>query len=321
MRAHKKSLLYIWMLPLLIFSIAVAGVRAQPTTISVEPSSIIDPGLGAGSTFMVNITIHQVEDLFGFEFKLGYDTTVLTATLIEYGGIFGDTYFPWLSHIYDDEGYLHYGAAENFVEPTFNGSGRVAIINFTVDSVGESVLHLYDTILVEGATGGDIVHDALDGYFSNVEAVVESCNQAGDQKDLFDLGEAVYVTGGNYSSSTTYNFYIVVDEETWSDGMTIPERVPDTATTISSNIDGDIPPTAVWSNPQTVGKYDIVVDVNGNDQYDAGIDALDDNDIEVTGGFFVIPEFLSFIILPLFMTATLLAAIMLGKKTRKKKTI
>jgi len=38
-------------------------------------------------------------------------------------------------------------------------------------------------------------------------------------------------------------------------------------------------------------KYDIVVDVNHNGLYDAGIDALDDNEIQVTAGFFVIPEY------------------------------
>jgi len=151
------------------------------------------------------------------------------------------------------------------------------------------------------------------------QAVVESCSSAGDQKDRFDLGETVYVTGGNFSASKTYNFSIVVDQETWTDGMDIPERVPDTATTVSSNIDGDIPPTAVWSGPQTVGEYDIVVDVNGNGQYDVGIDALDDNDIEVTAGF-IIPEFPSSIIPPLFMIATLLAFVVHKSRSTKGNT-
>jgi len=310
------------MLPLLIFSIAVVDARAQQATIGVEPDSIFDPGLGPGSNFTVEIWIRNITDLAGLEFKLAYNTTVLNATLIEYGDIYGETYLPLTSEIHDDEGYVWYSIMEGYGEPGFNGTGRAAIINFTVDSVGESVLHLNETKLGDSSVPPvPIVHDALDGYFSNVEAVIESCDSAGDQKNSFDLGETVYVTGGGYSPSTTYNFSIVVDEETWTDGMAIPERVPETATTISSNIDGDIQPTAVWSDPQTVGKYDMVVDVNGNGQYDAGIDALDDSDIEVTGGFLVIPEFLSFIILPLFMTATLLAAIMLGKKTRKKNTI
>jgi len=73
------------------------------------------------------------------------------------------------------------------------------------------------------------------------EAVIESCDPAGDQKDHFDSGETVYVTGDGYSPSTTYNFSIVVDGETWTDGMAIPERVTGTAMTVSSNNDGRHP--------------------------------------------------------------------------------
>ena len=132
---------------------------------------------------------------------------------------------------------------------------------------------------------------------------IESCGAMGDQKNFFELSETVYVRGEGYSLSTTYDFYVVADEEVWNDGMMIPERVPETATTISSSGEGNIPPAAVWNNPQTIGNYDIVVDVNGNGQYDSGTDALDDNDIEVTAGLSIIPELSS--ILPLFVIATL----------------
>ncbi len=140
------------------------------------------------------------------------------------------------------------------------------------------------------------------------EPAIESCDLVGDQKDLFALGETVYVTGINYLPTTTYDLYIVVDVETWTNGMPIPERVPDTEPTVSSDMLGDVVPTVVWHNPQIVGKYDIVVDVNSNSLYDEGIDALDDNDVEVTAGF-IIPEFTLFLILILFMLTTLLTIV------------
>lgn len=118
---------------------------------------------------------------------------------------------------------------------------------------------------------------------------IESCNSAGAKKDSFDLSETVYVNGSGYSPSTTYDIY-VVNDVSWSDGMTIPGRVSDTAPTVTSGPLGHIPITNVWNPSLTIGKYDIVVDVNGNGVYDAGIDALDDNDV-VTGGFLVIPEY------------------------------
>jgi parallel beta-helix repeat protein len=118
---------------------------------------------------------------------------------------------------------------------------------------------------------------------------IESCDLAGSWKDIFNPSEAIYVTGKGYSPSTTYNVYIVNDVVSWVAGMDIP--TPFVASTASSDHEGDILPTAVWSAPLAPGKYDIVVDVNENGKYDLGIDALDDNDLVFTAGFLVIPEY------------------------------
>jgi len=121
------------------------------------------------------------------------------------------------------------------------------------------------------------------------QPTIESCDSMGVREDRFNLDETVYVSGSGYSPSTTYKLYLVNDV-TWEDGMSIPARVPSIATEVSSDSSGDIHPTAVWTDPLTPGNYDIVVDVNGNGVYDEGTDALDDKDITVTAGFFVIPE-------------------------------
>jgi len=116
---------------------------------------------------------------------------------------------------------------------------------------------------------------------------IESCNLIGEKKDSFDMGEIVFVNGSGFSPSTGYNLYVVMDQATWTDGMTIPERVPDTEPFIYSNADRTVGPITVWHDPQTAGGYDIVVDVDGNGQYDIGTDALDDNDVEATAGFVI----------------------------------
>jgi len=147
-------------------------------------------------------------------------------------------------------------------------------------------------------------------------AVIESSNSMAEQKDIFELEETVYVAGNGYSPSTTYNLYVVEDVATWPDGMIIPTRVPGTAITISSNSEGGIPPTVAWSNPQIIGKYDIIVDVNDNGVYDSGLDALDDGDIEVTAGAQIIPEFPTGIVLTIFVSITLFALIIKKKMFR-----
>ncbi len=147
-------------------------------------------------------------------------------------------------------------------------------------------------------------------------AMVESSNSAGDQKDFFELGETVYVMGSGYSPSTTYSLYVVEDVATWNDGTTIPTRVPETAANISSNSEGAVSATVIWSDPQAAGKYDIVVDVNSNGVYDVGVDALDDSDIEVTAGM-VIPEFSPLHFISLFITLSIFS-VSVCKVNRRK---
>jgi hypothetical protein len=146
--------------------------------------------------------------------------------------------------------------------------------------------------------------------------LVESCSSSGAEKNSFNLYEDIRANGSGYLPNATYDFYIVNDIATWTGGMPIPARVSGTATSITSDGDGSVLPVTVWSDPSTVGAYDILVDVNKNGFYDEGIDALDSNDVEVTAGF-MIPEFAPVTIVALFMMTTLLSAIAYRRKNEK----
>ena len=143
---------------------------------------------------------------------------------------------------------------------------------------------------------------------------IESCDTTGTKKDSFNVGEAVYVMGTGYTPSTIYNIYVVYDLD-WTDKLAIPTRIPGTATQVSSDLSGNIPPTEAWSLPQTLGKYDIMVDVNNNGIYDQGIDALDDSDVQITAGLSVIPEYRLAALLG-FTGLTTLEAFYLSKRRR-----
>jgi hypothetical protein len=122
---------------------------------------------------------------------------------------------------------------------------------------------------------------------------------------LFNTNETAYLNGTGYGQQAGADIYIVEDT-TWTDGMTIPARVPGTATVVNSDLSGNIPPTLVWNPPLTVGKYDVCIDVNRNGRYDLGIDALDDSEIQASAGYQVVPEFTALFVLLFFAVATLL---------------
>jgi hypothetical protein len=147
---------------------------------------------------------------------------------------------------------------------------------------------------------------------------IESCNSTGDKKDSFNLYEDVHVNGSGFSPLTTYDFYIVNDTDTWINNTSIPARIAGTATSIVSDAYGKIAPTIVWSDPPTLGEYDMIVDVNGNGLYDEGIDALDNNDV-VTAGF-IIPEFTSAMLLTTLLILSTLCITLTKMKQPKKPT-
>jgi hypothetical protein len=145
--------------------------------------------------------------------------------------------------------------------------------------------------------------------------VIESCNVSGTIKDSFAQGEPVYINGSGLAPFATYDLYVVNDVDNWVNGTSIPARVPDTAINVSTDVAGTISPAVAWSDPQTFGSYDMIVDLNGNGVYDAGIDILDNNDILVTAGF-VIPEFASAATLAMLFIATTLS-VAARRKSRK----
>jgi hypothetical protein len=119
---------------------------------------------------------------------------------------------------------------------------------------------------------------------------VRSCDSAGVEENIFTSDETVYVTGGGYAKNQTFNIY-VVNETTLVEGMAIPERVPGTATSVSSDSSGNIRTTTLWNAPLTAGNYDILVDVNGNGKYDAKVDAFYSIQIVTSAESFLMPEY------------------------------
>jgi len=124
--------------------------------------------------FNVSVDVKDVVDLYGFEFKLSYDTGVLDALNITEGPFLksGGPTFKAKMEINETTGTIYVAITLYETKIGITGSGTLVTITFNATSLGESRLNLYDTIL--GNSKGDpIKHEVIDG---KVEVIPETYN-------------------------------------------------------------------------------------------------------------------------------------------------
>lgn len=124
----------------------------------------------------------------------------------------------------------------------------------------------------------------------HASATIESCDVNGAEKDVFNIVDGLYAKGSGFEPSSQVDIYAVGDIPTYSNGMALGPHLIAGWLDVPTDANGDIIPHIVWTPTLVPGLYDLVVDANGNQVYDEGIDAVDNNDIIVTAGFFVVPE-------------------------------
>ena len=162
-----KLQIFMWFIVITsLVSMAIVSVPVSALTAVVAAPVIVDMSLTPGSTFSIDITIANVENLWGYEVWVFYNTTILTATGTS-------SYDPFTNQFYakinETQGYVYLayampmGTAVGFstVDPA-----PIAGVGFTVDAYGWSLLKFKSTKL-STPFGGPIAHDDVDGYFSN----------------------------------------------------------------------------------------------------------------------------------------------------------
>ena len=130
--------------------------------LSVDPPEIINPELVPCSSFNINITIDDVEDMKTIIFNITYNRGVLLELQVITPPVLGQ--IPTKKLIIDDDnGYiwvkLTYPSAISTYTPQ-----TLATITFHVEAYGVSPINLTDTSITNSA-GGSIAHEVYHGIF------------------------------------------------------------------------------------------------------------------------------------------------------------
>jgi len=130
----------------------------------VEPQTI--QGV-IGQDFTININISNVIDLYGWSFKLSWNTTILEVVNVTEGTFLrnGDTFF--VPKINNTAGYMLVDCTLLGNVSGVSGNGTLAIIEFHAKEGGACDLNLYETMLIN-SDEQSIIHTIVNGYFSSV---------------------------------------------------------------------------------------------------------------------------------------------------------
>jgi len=137
--------------------------------LAVDPPVIFDPTLVPPKTFQINITLAEVDDLYDYEFKLGFDPAVLACIKLEIHDVFNETNYTPQFSVNNTLGvawvrvdYYEPAVPISTMEPV-----ALVTLTFRIKAMGMSALDLYDTEL-SNTRGGLIEHEVYDGLFMSV---------------------------------------------------------------------------------------------------------------------------------------------------------
>jgi len=143
-------------------------ISREKTTSSISGPIYKEEALVPGDFFPIEIVVDDIEKLWGYQFTLSYDTSVLTAMNWESLGIFS---IPGPGEINDALGYVTLSANSYFGDPnglTSSDPVGIARIYFVLDAEGWSRLDLHDELLIN-IYGEPMFVGVVGGGFASVD--------------------------------------------------------------------------------------------------------------------------------------------------------
>ena len=152
----------------------VGSAKCDGTVISISPSSRTLSQSQIGKSFLVNINVSDVTNLWHWRVRLNWNPNVLNFTSITNGPFLesaGSTLFVPPPEI---NGSLTIISDTLLSKNSVNGSGVLATVNFTILAAGQSELTLNNTLLEEPLSGNQTSHTQIAHTVSNGQVIVIS---------------------------------------------------------------------------------------------------------------------------------------------------
>lgn len=201
---------------LMLFIFDIPACYSSQTSIYVAPPTITAT---VGQTFVISINVSEVVGLYGWEFKLKWNSTVLDALNVTEGEFLKSSHDTFFQPIINNTlGCILVDCTLLGDIPGVNGSGILTLVEFRVERVGESILDLYDTKLVNSDVES-IPHQSMDGYFQSLgkweTAFIDSgrypiIDFAIYHQELYATsGDNLYVYNGNIWTAINAPIYVL----------------------------------------------------------------------------------------------------------------
>lgn len=191
------------------------------TTVQVNPSNVTAK---ISETFTINATVANVTDLYSWQIKLYFNTTVLNCTEAWYPSdhVFAGKNFVSVDpSINNTAGYIVYGSTLIGSELGFNGTGTLCQIEFNATGTGETALNLSEeyTYLLDSNT------ESIPAELQNGMVLVSSYHTR------FDFGTTGSPVDPEYIQVTPSTVYSTSSGYGWNNSTMLDSRdrgAPDT---------------------------------------------------------------------------------------------
>ena len=137
---------------------------AFAANVYVSPASIVNQSLTVGKNFTVDVKVDSVINLYGFDFKLYWNNSLLDLVSAKTKPV--NLWFDSMKWIDNVSSFYETAYSAKSPYNAFTGSSSIATLTFNVKSIGSCYLEIKDAKLGD-QSAFPITYSIANGYFDN----------------------------------------------------------------------------------------------------------------------------------------------------------